>query len=174
MNGQATAIIPILKKLSETSGVASYALQALMKILCNNHEFREAETILIRILKSNSRDPAILATCAQFYQDALMPAQALRFLQKLTLICNSSPIFAFDFAAAYMALGDLAEATRVLLEWNARHPGNERVAAYLARLLIAEGREDEIERRVLLNKTAAKRLLDVWENVENPSTQASA
>ena len=173
-NGHTSDVVSILIKLSQTPQVASYALHALLTLLKRQNELKEAENHMLKTLKIGLNDPAVLATCARFYLDSLMPSQALRFLNKITQIFAGSTILAFDIAEAHIALGDLKSAIDVLLAWNIQHPGNESVHTFLSRLFIAEGRDDQLERLLLMNKSAKNRLLESWEHAESPMSRASA
>lgn len=173
LNGEVNPTIEALTKLNTVPQAVPLATQALVRIYIQKQEWKEAETVLLDSIKRHPRLPSLVHMVGNFYLEARMPAQALRFYMKLKSICNNSSAFNFDIAQAAIALGQIDVAVTALSEWNATHPGSDTVSQYLARLYMAEGREPQLERLFFKNQVQIKRIQEVWEKYENsgPPTQ---
>jgi len=169
LNGNTGHAIEILKKLTEAPQTASYAIQALMRLFVRQQEWKLAEKMILDTIKNYPRQPSLVLAVANFYSEAHMPAQALRFYMKLKSICNSSPVFSFDIAQAALSLGQIDLAIEALTEWNRARPGNEVISQYLARLYMSEGRDNLLEKVLNMNKANVKRIQEAWEKIENPT-----
>lgn len=171
LNGDEGAAIDALTKLNTVPQAIPYATQTLVRLLTQQEEWKKAEAIVLGTIKQNPRLPSLMLTVANFYIDARMPAQALRFYMKLKNICGNSPIFSFDIAQAALALGHLDVAIEAFSEWLTVRPGSEQVVSFLGRLFMAEGRDSQLERLFNANRASIKRIQDVWEKAENPALQ---
>ncbi|MCX6126678.1 MAG: hypothetical protein NTV34_18245 [Proteobacteria bacterium] len=176
LNGNTPAAMDSLKKLSLIPQAVALATHTLTRLYVQQGDWKNAEQTLLGAVKLHPRLPSLTLTLADFYAEAHMPAQALKFYIKLKGVCNSRPIFSFDIAQAALSLGRIDVAIEALSEWNASRPGSEVVTQYLARLFMAEGREEQLEKVLNMNKVSVKRIQDIWEKAETqaiPQTKAS-
>lgn len=173
LNGETEQVIPVLRKLMEIPQAVPYCTHALVQILVNRNEWREAEAILMSAVKMFPRMPSLMMTVAHFYQAGHMPAQALRFYTKLRGVCNSTNLFAFDIAQAALALGQIDQAIEAFADWSKAHPNNEKVQQFIARLYMSDGRDAALEKLLNMNKSSVRKLQEHWEQAENQNNSTT-
>ena len=157
----------ILEKLIENPSALPYALPALTQIMIAEGLYKEAEKLILDKFRIHAKNPLMLAYCAWFYIEARMPHQAIKYLVKLKSIAPMSNAFNFDLATSHLACGQLGEALNVMREWHERHPGNGFMETFIARLLVAEGRQDMAD-SIGIPKGMVRKISDIWDVTEAP------
>jgi thioredoxin-like negative regulator of GroEL len=164
--GDFESVKPVLLKMTTVPTIEVYAATALSQIYLSEHKFKDAETILLQTFKRSPKSMGLLLSLARFYISAQMPHNALRFLERLKTSCNGTTLFAFDIALTALTLGKVDMALEHLTEWHRQHPGCQHVVQNIAKLLVAEGRAEDLEELLELNKALSKRIVDRWDKLE--------
>ena len=163
-----------LGRLMDFPGVGPVASQSLALHLRSLGKTKEAETVLLKTLKKSPRDLGTVIALAHLYQEAAMPALALRLLSGVRNTYQNSVTMVPDMVHCHLQLGSLGEAI-TLLDAQVKAGDQDLVTtAILARLLFAEGRESEAERALVDSKALFKRLQGGWSQVDAPATGAAS
>jgi len=173
VNGDFDKAEHALKKITVIPQAAAHTVPALMHIHISKHRWKEAETLLLESLKLYPKQISLLLTGAYFYEQAGMPAQALRFYQKLKSIAHQSSIFAFDIAQCAVSLNRFDVAIEAVKDWIRKNPGHEKADIFLSKLLLADGRDDEVNQLKTISKAQARRFIELWSQSEQSTGKPS-
>ena len=155
----------ILNRLCFDDVSLPYAFSALLQMMIAEGQYKEAGKKVLSTFKDHPTNPAVLAICAWFYMSARIPQLALRYLIKLRGVAPGSSAFNFDIASANLACGQVSDALKALREWHEKRPGNIVVESYLARLIVADGKQDSME-IVRLPKNLVRKIADYWDGID--------
>ncbi|NDH68610.1 MAG: hypothetical protein EBY22_12045 [Gammaproteobacteria bacterium] len=163
------ARLNILEKLTTDHHAAHFALHAMINLMLDASQHREAEKKILEAFRQQPENPSLVAICAWFYLECVMPIYALKFLQKLKAMAPGSTIFNFDIAAANIACGRISSALDALSEWNNKQPGSELIESHIGRLLAAEGRLQSAD-QMGISKRLINKISVLWDGTTLPPT----
>jgi hypothetical protein len=164
----------LLAQMTEQEAVQQTAAQALALHLRRKGKIKEAEALLLGMLKRAPRDLGTIFALADLYLHAAMPKLAHRLLVGAKSAFGNSLAVVPDLVQAALMMGDLEDAIRSLYLLLGASEAEDETMNFLARLLFAEGREQEAERVLLNNRAAFKRVQSGWQMLENQATLAAS
>jgi Flp pilus assembly protein TadD len=171
--GNEGAALKTLLKVAENDTVQALCAQGLALHLRRLGKIKEAETLLLNSLKRAPRELGTMMTLADLYLHAAMPRLAQRLLATARNTFNPSMCMLPDLVQASLLLGQVDKAVEHLYTMQRAGFREDETTAFLARLLIAEGRESEAEKVLNNNKAALKRIQSGWDTAEmQPMTAA--
>lgn len=157
--------LEILTRLLASTLAMPLALSAATQLMISGKQIKEAESLLLEQCRLHTRNPAMLALCAWFYLSTKMPTQAVRFLEKLKAIAPTSTLLNLDLVAGYLGVGDIGLAINALNEWGRRNQGNQNYEAFMAKLLIADGRMEQSD-KFGVQKASMQKVTHDWQTSE--------
>lgn len=165
--------LAILNRLCFDEASLPFALSALLQMMMAEGHYKEAGKKVIKTFRDHHKNPAILAICAWFYISARIPQLALRYLTKLRGVAPGTSAFNFDIASTHLACGQFSDALNVMREWHEKHPGNPVVESYLARIIVADGKQDSTD-IVRLPKNLIRKVAEYWDTLESAASGDSS
>lgn len=174
LSGQTAVGLKTLLSLTEKPQAASVAAQAIALRLRAMGRWKDAESVLLTALKKNPKDIGSVIGLANLYMHKAMPKLAYRLLSTTQANLGPSTVLLPDLAQAALMMGRISEAIEHLyVIYHAGITDGETTSA-LARLLFAEGREDEAEKILLNNKLVFRRLNEGWTSAELQATPVAS
>lgn len=172
-NGNLATSIKSLIAATENNVVQSLAAVSLAHTFRSLGKLKQAETILLGGLKRSPRDLGLMVAIGDFYMHAGLPKMAHRFFAGARNAFPQSMAAIPDLIQANILLGNLDDAIIHLYSMYKQgyiHP----IQDYLARVLFAEGRDEEAERVLHNNKSIFARLQASWLNAESQNINLAA
>lgn len=174
LDGNSIQGVKSLAALLENKEVYTFAAQAIALKYRAAGKLKEAESLLLTTLKRNPRNISIIFSLVDLYNEAAMPHLAKKFLNVARNSYIQSSCMVPDMVQTAILLGHLDEAIHLLMSLFHKGALDTRTIAFLARLLLAEGRDQEAERILSENRSLFKRMCQVWQLAEaSPTSQVS-
>ncbi len=167
MEGNGASGVRMLSSQLENKEIYSFAARALALKFRAAGRLKDAEALLLASFKRNPRNIALIFSLADLYNAAAMPHLAKKFLLMARNSYLSSLCMIPDLVQTTINLGQLDEAIRHLMSLHHSGHMDETSMTYLARLLWAEGREEESERILGGNRNLYKKLVQSWQAAES-------
>jgi Flp pilus assembly protein TadD len=173
LGGRDASGIRALAKLMEIDQVAQLCAQSLALRLRKLGKVKEAETVLLNVLKRAPRELGTMMALADLYLHTAMPKLAHRLLLGARTSYAQSLAMVPDLVQAEIMTGQLGDAINSLNLLLRAGATDDDTIDFLGRLLFAEGRETEAERVLNNNKTAFKKIQTAWVASDNQSGNAA-
>jgi predicted Zn-dependent protease len=167
-----------IAKLCDQPAVQTLCSLSLAIHLRNMGKLKEAETVMLTCLKRAPRDLGALVGLGDLYMHAAMPKLAHRLFAGARNAYSGSTIPYTDLAQVALMMGEVDEAIGHLYTLLKSGMIPDKVPGWLARLLYAEGRDEEAEKILNSNRAIWSRMQIAWNTAENanssvPSSGAS-
>jgi predicted Zn-dependent protease len=156
-----------LAKLCDQPAVQTLCSLALAIHLRNMGKLKEAETVMLACLKRAPRDLGALVGLGDLYMHAAMPKLAHRIFAGARNAYSGSTIPFADLAQVALMMGDVDEAINHLYTLLKSGMIPDKVPGWLARLLYAEGRDEEAERILSSNRSTWTKMQSAWNSAES-------
>lgn len=173
VDGNEATAMKILAKLSENPLTSSLCGQAIAMHLRRTGKLKDAEGVMLAALKKAPKEVGNVLALADIYMHGAMPKLAHRLLASARGALGNSLALVPDIVQAAILMGKLDDAIDNLYSMQKGGFLDEETTAFLARLLFAEGREDEAEKVLNNNKAVFKRLQNGWAAAETQPLNAA-
>ncbi len=151
-----------LVKLMETGEVSALCAQSVALHLRRQGKVKEAEKVLLALLKRFPRELGPMMALADLYMHTAMPKLAYRLLIGARGSFGQSMAMMPDLVQAALMMGQIDDAISSLMLMLKAGLADDDSMQFLARLLFAEGREVEAERLLASNRAAFKKIQAAW------------
>lgn len=174
LSGNDAAGLRLLVKLTELEQTQHFAAIAIASHLRRMGKIKQAESILLAMLKKSPRELGTMTALADLYMHAAMPKVAHRLLSSARATYSQSMSMMPDMVQASLLMGNMSDAIACLYIMHKAAFMEPETSDFLARLLFAEGRESEAEHVLSTNKNALKRIQAGWSASEAVPASAIA
>jgi len=159
-----------LARLATDEALQHLCAQAVALHLRRLGKTKEAETVLLGSLKRSPRELGTMFALVDLYLHAAMPNMAHQLLLSARGAFGQAIAPVPDLVQTEILMGRLSDAVQSLSILHKAGYAEEETAIFLARLLIAEGREQEAERVMNGNKNVFKQIIAAWLRTESSSS----
>jgi DNA-binding response OmpR family regulator len=170
IQGNTVQGIKKLGALLDNKEVLSFSAQVIALRYRAAGKLKEAEAILLKTLKLNPRNISIILSLVDLYNEAAMPHLARKFLNVAQNSYTQATSLIPDMVQTDLMMGNLEEAIFLLMPLFNRNALDIRSVNFLARLLLAEGREQEAERVMIEYRGVLKKMSEIW-NLEESTPE---
>ena len=163
--------VKTLAPLLEHKEVSSFVAQVIASRYRVLGKFKEAESLLLKNLQRNPRNLSVIFNLVDLYNDAAMPHLARRFLSSAYASFGKASCLVPDLVQTTILLGKLDEAIDFMMPLFQKNTLDDQSLFFLARLLLAEGRELEAEQVLTGHRNRFKKMIELWQQAENVGMQ---
>lgn len=172
--GKVETGLRMLTQLNNSDPPSSLPTQALAYFYRQLKEHRTAEKILLAALQKSPTDLGCIFSLSDLYLHSAMPGYALKLLSGAATAFSTSLTLLPDLVEACVMLGRLDEAIVYLYRMHDADFLGSFTQNYLVRLLLAEGRDQEVGRLAARRRELTLRTMKTWSDFETPAATNAA